>query len=329
MAVIVPAFGVAHLLGQSLDSLLAQTMTDWECVIVDDGAPDDVASAVSPYLADPRITFLQTDNRGVSTARNRAIATTTAPLIALLDGDDILRPQYLTRTCAVMEADPAARLVTVNARIFGAVPKTRLCFNGRQGNGDGGRGTLGDVLDRSFGVYIGATFRRIDFEAIGGFDPAMTHAEDFDLWVRLMLLGGHALYIDEVLADYRVRAQSASASDVKMLMGNIQTFRKALDQLDANAPEAAVARTMIAHNSQELRFTLAADSIIEGNTAALAELKANAGKDLGAVWRLYFALWSVMPSLAAPMLALRRRRNARGAGVTEAEPAVQPRRLST
>ncbi|WP_205689486.1 glycosyltransferase family A protein [Aurantiacibacter odishensis] len=325
MAVIVPAYGVAHLVGEALESLQAQSMGDWECVVVDDGAPDDVAGAISPFLGDSRITLLQTDNAGVSTARNRAIAMTTAPLVALLDGDDIFRPDYLAETCDALEADSEARLVTVNARIFGAVRQERNCFASRQGKGDGVRGTLADVLDRSFGVYIGSTFRRADFDAVGGFDTSMTHAEDFDLWVRLMLLGGHALYIDKVLGDYRVRGASASASELKMLKGNIRTFEKALEALPENAPEADAARAMIAENARELRFGLAADRIISGDRKALADLRANAAPELGRVWQVYFALWSLAPALAGPMLAFRRRRNARGAGVSETEPRIDSR----
>jgi len=322
VAVIVPAYGVAHLVGEALESLQAQTMTDWECVVVDDGAPDDVANAVTPFLQDSRITLLETENGGVSTARNRAIAATSAPLIALLDGDDMIRPDYLARTCAALEADHEARLVTVNARIFGAVPQERLCFLDKQGTGDGVRGSLADVLDRSFGVYIGSTFRRADFDAVGGFDTGMTHAEDFDLWVRLMLLGGHALYIEDVLGDYRVRSASASAAELKMLKGNIRTFEKALEVLPADALEADVARAMISDNERQLRFALAVDRVIDGDTDAIAELKESAGSELGTAWRFYFALWSIIPALARPMLALRRRRNARGAGAREAEPAT-------
>ena len=55
VAVIVPAYGVAHLLGEALASLQAQILAEWECVVIDDGAPDDVAAAVAPYLADPQI----------------------------------------------------------------------------------------------------------------------------------------------------------------------------------------------------------------------------------------------------------------------------------
>ncbi|WP_338242999.1 glycosyltransferase family A protein [Aurantiacibacter hainanensis] len=321
VAVIVPAYGVAHLVGDALESLQAQTIPDWECVVVDDGAPDDVASAVAPFLVDPRISLLETDNAGVSSARNRAIAQTRAPYIALLDGDDMLRPDYLARTLAVLEADPQTRLVTVNARIFGAVQQERRCFSAKQGRGDGIRGSLADVMDRSFGVYIGSTFRRADFDRIGGFDESMTHAEDFDLWVRLMLLGGHAHYIDEVLGDYRVRSSSASAAEQKMLKGNIRTFEKALGALDPAAPEATIARAMIADNARQLRFSVAADRVIDGDRAALAELESSTGPEHGPAWRAYFLIWKVAPALAGPMLALRRRRNARGAGAPESDSA--------
>ena len=83
VAVIVPAYGVAHLLGEALTSLQRQTFTQWECVVIDDGAPDDVAGAVAPFLSDPRIRFLATANHGVSAARNTAIAASSAPLVAL------------------------------------------------------------------------------------------------------------------------------------------------------------------------------------------------------------------------------------------------------
>ena len=311
-AVIVPAYGVAHLLGEALASLQAQTLTAWECVVIDDGAPDDVAAAVAPYLSDPRIRFVATANHGVSAARNRAIAESTAPYIALLDGDDLLRPDYLAQTVAVLDADPAARLVTCNARIFGAVARERYCFTKPQGSGDGTTGTLADVLDRSFGVYIGTTFRRNDFDATGGFDTAMAQAEDLDLWVRLMLLGGHARYIDEVLGDYRVRSGSASASAERMLRGNILVYEKAMPTF-AGRPEQALVERLISDNRQALAFEHAIDRIIDGDTRrGLIELHASATMLGGPVWNAAFAAWRMFPALARPMLRWRRRAHARG-----------------
>ncbi len=122
-----------------------------------------------------------------ATGRSRRPA---APYIALLDGDDLFRPDYLAHAVAALDADPAARLATCNARLFGAVAHERCVVDRKQGTGDGTIGSLGDVLDRSFNVYIGSTFRRADFDRVGGFDEAMTHCEDFDFWVRLLLLAG-------------------------------------------------------------------------------------------------------------------------------------------
>jgi glycosyltransferase involved in cell wall biosynthesis len=312
IGVIVPAYGVAHLVGEALESLQAQTLDDWECVVIDDGAPDDVAAAVEPFLDDPRIRFLATENQGVSGARNTAIAATSAPLVALLDGDDLFRPGYLAAMVEALDSDPHARFATCNARIFGAVPKERLCFAEKQGTGDGRHGSLADVLDRSFGVYIGSTFRRADFDAIGGFDTSMTHAEDFDFWVRLLLLGGHARYVDEVLGEYRVRSASASANDRLMLLGNIRVYEKALATL-GDAPEEKLTRQLLALNQQALEFNAALERVIAGDVrAGLPQLRAASPHDLGTVWKLAFAVWSLAPQLAPPMLRWRQKSHSRG-----------------
>jgi glycosyltransferase involved in cell wall biosynthesis len=317
VAVIVPAYGVAHLVGEALDSLQRQTLQAWECVVIDDGAPDDVASAVAPYLSDRRIRFIATANGGVSTARNRAVAESTAPLLALLDGDDLFRPRYLETMVGILEADPQIRLATCNARMFGAVDRERTCVDKRQGTTDGIRGSLADVLDRSFNVYIGTTFRRSDFDAVGGFDTTMAQSEDFDLWVRLMMLGGHAHYVDEVLGDYRVRPGSASSNAGRMLCGNIKVYTKTLDHLPPDRPEHQLVQRLLAESRASLSFEHAMDRIIDGDSrrglADLREAVRAGGMVSGPVWRLAFSLWQVLPWLARPMLRWRRRAHSRGA----------------
>lgn len=323
VCVIVPAYGVAWLLGEALESLLAQGFTHWECVVIDDGAPDDVAGAAAPYLSDPRIRFMATDNRGVGAARNRAIAASTAPLLTLLDADDLLCPTYLERIVPALEADAEARLATPNARIFGALAQERLCVSARQGTGDGLHGSLADVIDRSFNVYIGTTFRRADWQAVGGFDETMTHCEDFDFWVRLMMLGGHALYVDAVLGEYRVRPGSASGAAEKMIRGNLYVYRKALDLL-GDRPEAQVARRMIAESEAQLEFEMAMSRVAEGHLQdglpQLRRARALVGDAGGPVWQAAFALWRVVPALAPPMIRWRRRSHARGGGTAQVEP---------
>ena len=314
VAVIVPAYGVAHLLGEALASLQAQTMPDWECLVIDDGAPDDVAGAFAPFRSDPRMRLIETNNHGVSAARNTAIAAATAPLIALLDGDDRLRPAYLATMTALLEADPEIRLASCNALLFGALPRERLCFKTKQGTSDGVHGSLADVLGRSFSVYIGATFRRAEIIRIGGFDPAMTHAEDFDVWVRLLELGGTAWYADQVLGEYRVRAHSASANTLRLLHGNMKVYTKAQARLAADHVVQPVITAQIAETQLSLDFQYALLRIAGGETArGLAELRAARALVDGPVWDFSFALWRVLPWLARPMLGWRQRGMARGA----------------
>ena len=314
VAVIVPAYGLADLVGEALHSLQRQTMPDWECIVIDDGSPDDVAGAVTPFLTDPRVQFIATANHGVSAARNRAIRQSTAPLIALLDGDDLFRPDYLATMVPVMEADPSIRFATCNARIFGAVRRERLCFDHRQGKGEKRRGKLPDVLDRSFGVYIGSIFRRADFDAIGGFDESMAMSEDFDLWVRLLQPGGEAQYVDRVMGDYRVRASSASADGKRMLLGNLKVYEKAHGTLPDNHPDRSPLEWLIARQRDALAFEEAIDWVIGGDTArGIAALSALHGEQAGsAVWSFAFSLWQLFPRLAPLMLRWRRRAHGRG-----------------
>lgn len=308
VSVIVPGFGVAAFLGDALTSLQRQTLPAWEAVVVDDGDPA-VARVVAPFLADPRIRLVQTANHGVSAARNAAIGATTAPLIALLDGDDLFRPDYLATMVPLLEQDRAIRLVTCNARMFGAVAAERHCVEGPHQT----RGTWIDVLDRSFNVYIGSTFRRADCVAVGGFDETMTHAEDLDLWVRLMALGGQAHYIDAVLCEYRVRAGSASAQALRLLRGSLKVQAKARATLPPGAPDIARIEQLMNETRDALAFEEAIDRIVAGQArSGLADLRRIGGQIDGPLWQIAMALWHWLPGLAAPMLRWRRRAHRRG-----------------
>lgn len=308
IAVIVPAFGVAHLVGEALDSLQAQGFTDWEAVVIDDGAPDDVAGAVAPYLHDSRIRFLQTENGGVATARNRAIAAARAPLVALLDGDDLFRPSYLETMVAAMEADPDACIATCNARVFGAVSSESEVVGAGQNRES--TGTLPDLLSGRFNIYIGSTFRRAGFDAIGGFDTHMTHAEDLDLWVRLLLNGGHVRYVDALLGDYRVRAVSASRSLLRMIRGNIRVYDKII-AARPGSEEAKLAAALRARDEDRAEVEEALAAVVAGDTGdALKALRAHRHQMRNPVWSLAFGLWTLFPRLAPPMLAWRQNRHA-------------------
>ncbi len=309
IAVIVPSYGVAHLLGEALDSLMAQEFTDWEAIVIDDGAPDDVAGAVEPYLADHRIRYFSTANHGVSAARNHAIAQTKAPLIALLDGDDMFRPTYLSRMVSAMNADQDAVICTCNARIFGVVPFEALTIP--DGCKMGVTATALDLLRNNFNIYIGSTFRRADWERIGGFDPEMSHSEDLDFWIRLLLTGGHARYVDAVLGNYRVRGNSASANNLALIKGRIRMLEKVVVAHPVS-PEATEAAEKLNSERAKAELEEAIITTIGGDVKnGLAALQSHRDQLNGVVWALSFRLWRIFPQLAPPMLDWRRRRHTR------------------
>jgi glycosyltransferase involved in cell wall biosynthesis len=309
IAVIVPAYRVAPYLRDALDSLVAQDFENWEAVVIDDGSPDDAAAIVAPYLADPRITFLATENRGVSAARNTAIAHSRAPLIALLDGDDRLAPNYLSTMVAALDANPAAAFATCNARFFGS--GARVGKTVAEGRNMAPIGTIETVLDRSFNVYCGTTFRRTGFERVGGFDVEMRGSEDLDFWVRLLIDGGHAIYVDQVLGEYRVRPQSASVDRLLLLEGAHRVCTKARAAL-GNRPEAALAERLAAQLAAEIEFERGIWQVVNGEVrTGIRRLSASLPDRMSPIWRLALKVWAILPFLAPPMLRQRQRRHAR------------------
>jgi len=96
VSVITPAYKAARYIGQAIESVQAQTLTDWEMIIVDDASPDETAEVVKRYLDDPRIKLIRSErNRGECGARNLALEAAQGEWIAPLDADDWLAPERL------------------------------------------------------------------------------------------------------------------------------------------------------------------------------------------------------------------------------------------
>jgi len=96
IAVVIPAYNPGRFLNEAIESVLAQTITQWECVIVDDGSTDDTPSRLAAYR-DSRIQSVRQDNSGECAARARGLSLTQAPKIVFLDADDRLYPDTLAR----------------------------------------------------------------------------------------------------------------------------------------------------------------------------------------------------------------------------------------
>lgn len=105
VTVVIPAYNAARYLPAAINSVLAQTLNDWELIIVNDGSKDDTAAVVKSYLTDIRIKLIDQQNKGVSAARNAGIKAAAGKFIAFLDADDSFMPENLQRKHDVLNAN--------------------------------------------------------------------------------------------------------------------------------------------------------------------------------------------------------------------------------
>jgi len=109
VSVIIPCYQQAEYLAEAVESVVAQTFTDWESVIIDDGSPDATAAMAEKLIAshpDRRIRLVRQANQGLPSARNSGIAASAGRYILPLDADDLLMPEMLARTVGLLESDP-------------------------------------------------------------------------------------------------------------------------------------------------------------------------------------------------------------------------------
>lgn len=104
VSIIMPSYNTAEFISKTIHSVLNQTYTDWELIIVDDCSKDNTDEVIAPFLADPRIRYLKNEvNSGAALSRNRALREATGKWIAFLDSDDLWEPEKLEKQIAFMK----------------------------------------------------------------------------------------------------------------------------------------------------------------------------------------------------------------------------------
>ena len=220
VSVITPFLNAAAHLAEAIDSVRAQTETDWELLLVDDGSTDaSVAIAQAAAQGDPRIRLLPAPRdapRGAAAARNAGIAAACGDFVAFLDADDLFEPHMLATTLAAADEHPGA------AMIFGPTLWWHPDDSGRDWleptDGRAGRLHRPPTLLRSLLLLqhgqvpciCSVLVHRSAVAALGGFDERFRLYEDQTLWVKLFL--HHDVYVTPVcLSRYRQHAGSVSA----------------------------------------------------------------------------------------------------------------------
>ena len=214
VSVIIPAYNTSPYIAATVRSVLAQTYTSYEVIVVNDGSPDTPAMerALAPFR--DRIVYRVQENRGISAARNVALSVARGRYVALLDSDDTWEPDYLAVQVAALEADPTLAVVYPNARIVGDHPHAGRTYMDICPSS--GPVTFQAVLTQRCQVFISALIRRTAIDRVGGFDPELCSVEDFDLWLRLLAAGERMGYHERVLVRFLKRRGSLSSDPVWM-----------------------------------------------------------------------------------------------------------------
>lgn len=213
VSVVIPAHNAERFIGEAIDSVLAQTMGDFELVIVDDGSTDRTSEIIGGYR-DGRIVHLHRGKIGVCAASNLALETSRATWAARLDADDVMEPNRLERQLAFLRDRPE----------LGGAASYHWWIDERgekKGAHDPPLHTVEDI-DRHLRlggrlIYAHPTVmvRRDVVLSLGGYDPAYESTEDVELFVRLYEAGRPLVVQPERLTRFRVHGGSVSATRAK------------------------------------------------------------------------------------------------------------------
>jgi hypothetical protein len=233
VSVLMPVRDGARFLRTAIDSVLAQTLKDFELLVIDDGSRDATPAILAEATrSDARVRVITQAPSGLVVALNRGIAEARAPLVARLDADDIAGPARLARQIETMRREPDLGLlgsyaeeIDADGRALGArkppVSHEALVAALARGN-----------------PFIHSTvmFRAGLVRALGGFRAALEAAEDYDLWLRIAEQARVA-NLPETLVQYRTHAQSVTGRNEVRMAFSVRMARRAAAERQAGRPD--------------------------------------------------------------------------------------------
>ena len=278
VTVVIPSYNNARYIGQTLDSIKAQTFTDYEVIVVNDGSEDrEELERVLESHPLP-IVYISQENKGVSAARNAAIRSARGEFYAQLDADDQWTPEYLEVQLGILRDNPDVALVYPNARIIGDDAPVELEF--MKVSPSEGEVTFESLVRQRCIVLTCVTARMSAIREAGMFDEELRSCEDFDLWLRVAKHGGRIVYHRRILALYRRHQGSLSSDRVWMLRHLLAVYEKWAKTADLSPAELAVVNEQIVVNRSELRLHEGKRALSAGGASAALVCFQKANQDM-------------------------------------------------
>ena len=210
------AYRTEDYVGETIESVISQTRTDWELIIVDNGNSDEMARVVGGYMDDPRISLIRQDNKGYLGGVTAAADAANGRYVCVLDSDDLIEPRYCERIGALIDRNPNIEAVGCSSLLFsdpddGQLPREYFASIGRKRAPDPSRpASFFELLDEGVPHYVGV-IQRNAWDAARGYAPHTADAEpDVLLWLRLVSAGRDVRILPDTLVRTRTRESSLS-----------------------------------------------------------------------------------------------------------------------
>src|SRR5580658_951280 len=191
VSIVIPSYNTAGLMANCLNSVFAQTYTNLETLVVNDGSPDtaELEKVLRPFM--DRIVYLKQENKRAAGARNNAIRQARGEFVAFLDSDDTWMPDHLASQMQLFAADPSLGLTYSNGWV--GLPGEEREFMERCPSA--GEATFGSLLVERCQIPISTVVaRKQAIVKAGGFDEKLARCDDYDMWMRTAFHGAKIGY---------------------------------------------------------------------------------------------------------------------------------------
>jgi glycosyltransferase involved in cell wall biosynthesis len=240
VSVVIVTYNHGRYIPEAVDSVLAQSFTDRELIVVDDGSTDGTVDTLAPY--GDRLRYVRQDNRGAFAARNTGRALARGAYIAFLDADDVWESGALARLMNVLASDPSIGVAAGTYRPMDASGNATGSVYRR--SRPAGPVTVRSLLLTDADVP-GCVYRRVALDAAGPFSEINRYCGDYELWLQLATTWGIAV-VDEPLLRKREHATNLTGDALRMLPAKIA----AVDRFAGRHPEWARSHASLLRRAQ-------------------------------------------------------------------------------
>lgn len=198
ISIIVPCYNQAHYLSETLQSVLDQEYSNWECLIVNDGSPDNTEEVALEWCErDDRFKYLKKQNGGLADARNYGIKRSQGTYVLVLDSDDKISKNYTSEAIKVLDEDSSIKLVSCKSMLFDGVNEEAQLLPY----------TYDNLLFVRNCFFCSSIYRRVDYDKIPeGYNTNMKGGwEDYDFWVSLLNRNDNVVVLDKIHFYYRIK----------------------------------------------------------------------------------------------------------------------------